>query len=370
MTQTSTAALTDCRFCSLVSKANGEDPIGSAPVTDCWLIVELPQPWSAQLLQSTPEIQPVLKLIKTLALSGIRVRPIAIAPDREYSQPGYSRLLFYARPNPPFVAYSQQEYLLPKSEVASLAIALLQQMLGQPNQLAGFQRYRHPNAPDSQTRDLLICTHGNVDAACARFGFPIYDRLRNHYANSGLRVWRCSHFGGHQYAPTLLDLPTGRYWGHLDLDLLDALVFQTSDLASDLVSDLAKLTACYRGWAGLGKFEQIAEREIWRQEGWQWLTCQQQGRVLRLGETGLKRWLRWLLQGLPSKRLRFWLERSKQDAAWAEVQIDYITPAGQSGSYRARVEISGQILTAIRSAEPLQLLPVHQYRVATLVKLS
>ena len=24
----------------------------------------------------------------------------------------------------------------------------------------------------------MVCTHGNVDVACARFGFPIYEQLR------------------------------------------------------------------------------------------------------------------------------------------------------------------------------------------------
>lgn len=352
-------ALTDCRFCSLVSKANGEDPIGSAPVTDYWIIVEMPLPWSAQLLHADPTIQPVLDLIKTLALKGIRVRPMAIAPDREYSQPGYTRLLYYARPARMFAAYAQQEYLLPPSEVAPLAIALLQQITRPDNRLERFQRYRQPDSP---TRDLLVCTHGNVDAACARFGFPIYDKLRKAYADSNLRVWRCSHFGGHQYAPTLVDLPTGRYWGHLEPEVLDSLVHQTGNLT--------QLSRCYRGWAGLGKFEQIAEREIWRQSGWQWLDYPKQGRIVRLGESWLKRGLRVLLQWLPSKRLRFLLERSKQDAAWAEVQIDYATPEGHCGSYRAKVEVKGQILTAIRSSASMNLVPVNQYQVIGLRKLT
>ena len=37
-------ALVDCRFCSLVSKANGEDPIGTAGTADHWLVVEFAQP--------------------------------------------------------------------------------------------------------------------------------------------------------------------------------------------------------------------------------------------------------------------------------------------------------------------------------------
>lgn len=40
---------TDWRFCSVVSKANGEDPIGTAGTADHWLITEIPQPWSEKL---------------------------------------------------------------------------------------------------------------------------------------------------------------------------------------------------------------------------------------------------------------------------------------------------------------------------------
>ncbi len=32
---------------------------------------------------------------------------------------------------------------------------------------------------------------------------------------------------------------------------------------------VADLHPFYRGWCGLKQFEQIAEREIWMQEGWQ-----------------------------------------------------------------------------------------------------
>ena len=43
--------LVDCRYCSQVSKANGEDPIGSAPQIDYWIIVEVPQPWLISMFE-------------------------------------------------------------------------------------------------------------------------------------------------------------------------------------------------------------------------------------------------------------------------------------------------------------------------------
>ncbi|MBF2002256.1 MAG: sucrase ferredoxin [Synechococcales cyanobacterium M58_A2018_015] len=350
----------DCRFCSLVSQANGEDPIGSAPVTDHWLIVELPQPWSAQVFQDDPQIRPLLELIRQLLLQGVRLRPIAIAPDRDYSRPDYRRVLYYRRPAQAFADFDCQEYWLPAADAPELVTALLKRLLRQAHDLSRFDGYLQRHQP---MRDLLVCTHGNVDIACSRFGFPIYDKLRKAYAHDTLRVWRCSHFGGHQYAPTLVDLPSGRHWGHVELDILDRLVHQQGNLAN--------LYRHYRGWAGLAKFEQIAERDILMREGWDWLTYSKQGRVLQLGEHWLKRWLRRLLRWIPSQRLRLLLERSKQDAYWAIVQLDYITPDGnRSGSYQARIEVSGQIQTAIRSANPITLVPVNQYRVTALTKLS
>ena len=37
---------------------------------------------------------------------------------------------------------------------------------------------------------------------------------------SNLRVWQSAHFGGHRFAPTLIDLPIGHLWGHLDEEKL------------------------------------------------------------------------------------------------------------------------------------------------------
>lgn len=337
------AALADCQFCSMVSKANGEDPIGSASYANHWLIIEIPQPWSSQLFAEDSRIQPVLTLIRNLILNyGIKIKPIAIAPEREYSQPGYTRVLYYYRPAELFSEFEKQEYLVPEADTSRLAIAILKQIVNESNELAAFQNYRqHQNA----TRDILVCTHGNVDVACARFGFPIYEKLRKEYAADSLgylRVWRCSHFGGHQYAPTLIDLPEGRYWGHLEPEILDALVHRQGSPE--------QLYRFYRGWAGVSKFEQIAEREIWMRLGWDWLQYEKRGQIVRLGETRVRSFLRKVLQLIPSKRLQFWLERSQQDASWAEVKLDFISPKlGLSGYYEARVEVSGQIMTAIRS---------------------
>jgi len=85
----------DCRFCSLISKANGQDPIGSAGTFHHWLIAEIPQPWPTTIWQAHPIVAPVLERVKTLRQQGVSVRPLVIAPDREYSCPDFTRILYY-----------------------------------------------------------------------------------------------------------------------------------------------------------------------------------------------------------------------------------------------------------------------------------
>ena len=43
--------LSECRYCSEVSLAQGEDPIGTAGVAEQWLIIEVPRPWKKNLWQ-------------------------------------------------------------------------------------------------------------------------------------------------------------------------------------------------------------------------------------------------------------------------------------------------------------------------------
>ena len=320
--------LKDCQFCSVISKANGEDPIGTAGTYDRWLLMDAPQPWSMERWRQDPATRQILALFETLIQQqGMKLRPLEIAPDTAYSQPGYSRILHYQRSANLFSQYEKQEYLVPKAQVYDLIVALLQA----PERLSEFEAYQQTVS----TRDLLVCTHGNVDVACARFGNPIYEQLRREYASPRLRVWRCSHFGGHNFAPTLIDLPTGQYFGHLEMSHLDPLVQRQGDWS--------QLRQCYRGWAGLSKYEQMAEREIWMQLGWSWLDYAKGGQTLA--------------------------QEPSESPIWATVQIEFQHPEGY-GAYKADIELAGEVETAAQSGDAMQLRLVKQYRVSRLTQTS
>jgi len=100
----------DCQFCSVVSKANGEDPIGTANAASTWVIVEIPQPWTKASLMAHPALSVVFQ---ELYQGQSKLMPIAIAPDPEYSVPGLRRILHYQRPATCFAQFDKQEFLIP-----------------------------------------------------------------------------------------------------------------------------------------------------------------------------------------------------------------------------------------------------------------
>lgn len=60
---------------------------------------------------------------------------------------------------------------------------------------------------------VLVCTHGRHDLCCAVRGRPVAAALAQRW---GDRTWECSHIGGDRFAPNVLLLPDGAYYGNLD----------------------------------------------------------------------------------------------------------------------------------------------------------
>jgi hypothetical protein len=77
------------------------------------------------------------------------------------------------------------------------------------------------------------------------------------------RVWRCSHTGGHRFAPTAITVTEGRAWAYLDADLLLGIVDRTVDVSAVAGHD--------RGTVALGSWAQAVEHELFVAHGWAWL---------------------------------------------------------------------------------------------------
>jgi hypothetical protein len=247
--------------CAVFTRTSGEDTLGTAPTVSRFLFVEVPLPWPKKVWKAKGVPPGVVEALKQSKTRGLDLKARAIVPDHEYSQPGFTRVLYFRRPDGAFTTFFRDEFLVPCEQVALLLNALLG---GPDTDLRSFERFR---ADSSGVRDLLVCTHGTEDACCGTFGFPLYHRLRQHYAapfGEQLRVWRVSHIGGHRFAPTMLDFPHGHCWAHLDAEAtLDSLVLRKGPLEPVLGK--------YRGWSGLNFYEQLVEREAFLREGWAWI---------------------------------------------------------------------------------------------------
>lgn len=296
-------------YCNCVAQEKGLDPGGHATAFDTLILLEAPLPWRRDVYDAAGTLpQEVIDLhqlyLQRYYETGVWAAPYVflIAPDATYSRPGWRRLMHYRKPGALMSDYSCAEYWLPDDQAGALVWALVEA----PDALGDFDQWRieHERPP----RDLLVCTHGAVDAACAKFGFPLYHHLRQGYAAEHLRVWRISHFGGHVFAPTLLDMPSGRSWGYVGEAQAAAIAHEAGPLAD--------LRGHYRGWAALENgFLQAAEREILLREGWRWLHLPKQG-ILLAQEGG-------------------------DDPAWAEVRIEF--DDGGPQAYTARVEVTNRI---------------------------
>jgi (2Fe-2S) ferredoxin len=70
-----------------------------------------------------------------------------------------------------------------------------------------------PLLPPDPDPVLLVCAHGVHDACCAIRGRPVAAALDQRWPG---RVWECSHVGGDRFAPNVVVLPDGFFYGGLD----------------------------------------------------------------------------------------------------------------------------------------------------------
>lgn len=321
-------------YCNHLALQKGLDPGGHATAFETLLLLEAPLPWRKDMY-ATPGTMPpeVLALFALQAQkyqeTGVwpPVYLFLIAPDAAYSRPGMRRVMLFQRDQLRIAQFARTEYHVPEGDAGPLVWALL----AEPTAAATFDRWRVIGS--EPMRDLLVCTHGTVDAACAKFGFPLYRYLRDIHAAEHLRVWRVSHFGGHVFAPTMMDMPTSHFWAYVEEAQATQIVRRDGDVSA--------LRGHYRGWAGLPNgFLQAAEREMWQREGWEWFHFCKQGEVLAQDDAAVP--------------------------AWAEIGL-MVDDGRKKYGYRARVEVAHTINTPHTTGHK-EAYPYSQYRVVQLAR--
>lgn len=257
------------RMCAVFSEAEGEDPCGSAPMWDHCLVLEVPTPWEHEVMDSPAFPSGVADLLEERP----DVRLQVVQPDDAYSVEGSTRIMLFSRPEGPVRDMERREFLVPSDRVLDAVSAILGN--GGDEELAGWEEH------NDGVRDLLVCTHGTRDICCASIGQPTYLELYSKYTNGSTRVWRLSHTGGHRLAPNVIDMPSGRYWSRLTPALANRVAAHSGGMA--------ELHDSYRGWPALASpGAQMAEREAFMREGWEWTGRSVESEVLETSDDGLE----------------------------------------------------------------------------------
>jgi hypothetical protein len=253
-------------FCAVESRRVGEDIIGNALYRQYYILIEFAPPWAADALDSKLVPRELKEFQTKLENLHISVRFLFIYNPDDY-QVGRQRLIIFRESQDKKISYTRQEFIF--SHIKDVVPLLEKYLQDEPRQI------QNP----IPMRDILVCTHGSQDKCCAKYGNPFYRQAKATIADLSLpnvRVWQSSHFGGHRFAPTMIDFPEARYYGRLDQKSFLSILTRTGDINC--------LKNVYRGWGILPWQVQFLERELLLKYGWDWFNYQVEGYVLQHNE--------------------------------------------------------------------------------------
>ncbi len=260
--------------CSQLSRSQQEPLIGTAPWTRWFVLVECPHPWAESIAQSKGLPAGLDDVMARWSEAWPRTRFLAFTGERLLStttEDSSRRIWVFEAPDQtgptgpaPLLSNPLRRY-----RAAQMVVPTAEDLVqGLEDWLAvSFQGQWPSRAQPLPGRHLFVCTHGRRDRCCGRYGYPFYQQAQSWLQTLGLQstvhLWQVSHIGGHRFAPTLVDLPEGRYYGALTMEDWLALLLHRGSLD--------RLTRVYRGWSLLPEPAQIVERSLWQHQGWRWM---------------------------------------------------------------------------------------------------
>lgn len=182
--------------CAVASLTRTEPMVGTASTVRAFLLVEAPGAWGVDAVAEARLPDGVRAHLRSVAREQ-DVRVLLIR-DHVRRRPSTVRVFAaYVGPRGPFV------------ETAELpSLDALRDL-----RLDGLAAGERPGLTPYEKELLLVCTHGRHDACCAEQGRPLARAL---HAAAPEETWEVSHVGGDRFAPNVVVLPTGLYYGRLD----------------------------------------------------------------------------------------------------------------------------------------------------------
>jgi hypothetical protein len=201
--------ITDVKYCSLLSTAAGEPLFGSAGRTEIYFLLEYNGAWEDKAFEKSGIPEEVKGRLSNLSKELLASKILLIKHSSQAHREVIHFFIAIAREfNPRLYRFELRSY----EELLDLDLAAV---------LRGNIAY----ADNLQQEPLyLVCTNGRRDLCCARFGFPVFEALKD---KVGEAAWECSHIGGHRFAPNVLLLPYGVLYGRVQQQEVEELVHLT-----------------------------------------------------------------------------------------------------------------------------------------------
>jgi hypothetical protein len=180
--------------CADAARERSDPLVGSAPQARQWLLIEHPGPWRID------------------AVLGSGIAPAVLEVLTRNAQRSSTRILLVRRPGRT-VRTRERRWILAGLDAPTRAGRWQddEDLLVPAEELT-----RETTRSNESEPILLVCTHGVHDTCCALRGRPVAASLAKRWPDA---VWECSHIGGDRFAPNVVVLPDGFYYGNLDPDI-------------------------------------------------------------------------------------------------------------------------------------------------------
>jgi len=176
--------------CATAALERRDPPAGSAPPAQRWLLLEHPGPWRVD------------------AVAGSGIEPDVLSAVTSSAARTGTRVLLVRRPGRGTGSRPRRWQLV------DVHAGTVSGHWGQDSNLFGAASAMQspPSAGGLRQPIILVCAHGVHDACCAIRGRPVAAVLAKRWPDE---VWECSHVGGDRFAPNVVVLPDGFYYGNL-----------------------------------------------------------------------------------------------------------------------------------------------------------
>jgi (2Fe-2S) ferredoxin len=180
--------------CADAARSRADPTAGSAAQSDRWLLLEHPGPWPVD------------------AVAGAGIDPTVLLSLQRAAGRAAARILLVRRPGRTDRLAARQ-WMVTGPDLGWIAGPWTEDR----DLRAAADVLLADKAPAVGITEpaVLVCAHGVHDVCCALRGRPVAAALAAEWPG---QVWECSHVGGDRFAPNVVVLPDGFYYGNLDVE--------------------------------------------------------------------------------------------------------------------------------------------------------